>query len=242
MSGKQIQIEATTNTGISKKSSLQEDKLGQPILPLSSTQPTIIPLYPEPHPIVGGAKNVNICGLCKGEKRSFKSDYDFHMHLTKIHYEDRLMKRINSPYKCQICFYSPPECMSVQEKEEDLLIHYGCNEKLSLEFYQEDGSKLAPIDEISTEISKVAMSCELCKSSHQGERLFARHITLRHFTKEVSTLQIHLLDNIKKGLKFSLLQQSYIHFYFSFLMSYPKLHHLSAHLWIVTKKKLMVIC
>ena len=244
MSGKQIQIEATTNTGISKKSSLQEDKLGQPILPLSSTQPTIIPLYPEPHPIVGGAKNVNICGLCKGEKRSFKSDYDFHMHLTKIHYEDRLMKRINSPYKCQICFYSPPECMSVQEKEEDLLIHYGCNEKLSYQFYQDDGSKLAPIDEISTEISKVAMSCELCKSSHQGERLFVRHITLRHFTKEVSTLQIHLSDNIciKKGLKFSLLQQSYIHFYFSFLMSYPKLHHLSAHLWIVTKKKLMVIC
>ena len=163
------------------------------------------------------------------------------MHLTKIHYEDRLMKRINSPYKCQICFYSPPECMSVQEKEEDLLIHYGCNEKLSYQFYQDDGSKLAPIDEISTEISKVAMSCELCKSSHQGERLFVRHITLRHFTKEVSTLQIHLLDNINT-LKFSLLQQSYIHFYFSFLMSYPKPHHLSAHLWIVTKKKLMVIC
>ena len=196
MSGKQIQIEATTNTGISKKSSLQEDKLGQPILPLSSTQPTIIPLYPEPHPIVGGAKNVNICGLCKGEKRSFKSDYDFHMHLTKIHYEDRLMKRIISPYKCQICFYSPPECMSVQEKEEELLIHYGCNEKLSYQFYQDDCSKLAPINEISTETSKVAMSCELCKSSHQGERLFVRHITLRHFTKEVSTLQKHLLDNL----------------------------------------------
>ena len=196
MSGNQIQIEATTNTGISKNSSLQKDKPGQPILPLSSSQPTIIPLYPEPHPIVGGENNLNICRLCKNEKRSFKSDYDFHMHLTKIHYEDRLMKRINSPYKCQICFYSPPECMSVQEKEEDLLIHYGCNEKLSYQFYQDDCSKLAPINEISTETSKVAMSCELCKSSHQGERLFVRHITLRHFTKEVSTLQKHLLDNL----------------------------------------------
>ena len=167
------------------------------------------------------------------------------MHLTKIHYEDRLMKRINAPYKCQMCFYSPPECMSVQEKEEDLLIHYGCNEKLSYQFYQDDCPKLAPIDEISTETSKVAMSCELCKTSHQGERLFVRHITLRHFTKEVSTLHKHRLDNIirsKKGLKFSSLKQSYIHFYFSFLMSYPKPHHLYAHLWIVTKKKLMVIC
>ena len=149
-------------------------------------QPTIIPLYPEPNPIVGGERNLHICRLCNSGRQSFKSDYDFDMHLTKIHYEELLMKRIKFPYKCQKCFYSPPECLTIQEKEEDLLIHYGCNERLAIQYYNDECAKFAPIEDVAAqETSTASISCEMCSSSHDNERLFVRHITLRHFTKQV---------------------------------------------------------
>ena len=113
------------------------------------------------------------------------------MHLTKIHYEERLMKRIRCPYKCQKCFYSPPDCLSTQEKEEDLLIHYGCNERLAIQYYQDECSKFEPAEEpAAQEAPSASISCEMCNSSHDNERLFVRHITLRHFTKQVGTIKI----------------------------------------------------
>ena len=181
----------TQATALSEKTNNDQlpsyDHLDQHIT-TTSTQPTIIPLYPEPNPIVGGERNLHVCRLCKGGSKTFKSDYDFDMHLTKIHYEEQLMKRITFPYKCQKCFYSPPECLTIQEKEEDLLIHYGCNERLAIQYYQDECSKFEPLKHKTTkEPSTESISCEMCNSSHDNERLFVRHITLRHFTKQVST-------------------------------------------------------
>ena len=153
----------------------------------TASQPTIIPLYPEPNPIVGGELKRHVCQLCKGGRQSFKSDYDFDMHLTKIHFEERLMKRVQYPYKCEKCFYSPPECLPVVEKEEDLLIHYGCNENLSIQYYQDECAKLQQPTTCSNPAQEAtSISCEMCNSSHDNERLFIRHITLRHFTKQVT--------------------------------------------------------
>ena len=149
-------------------------------------QPTIIPLYPEPNPIVGGERNLHICRLCNSGRHSFKSDYDFDMHLTKIHFEERLMKRIKPPYKCQKCFYSPPECLTIQEKEEDLLIHYGCNERLAIQYYNDECAKSTPVENVAAQETTASIACEMCSSSHDNERLFVRHITLRHFTKQVN--------------------------------------------------------
>ena len=174
-------------TGSTNSSSILNHKDQRPAERSSFTsQPTIIPLYPEPNPIVGGEIKRHVCRLCKSGRQSFKSDYDFDMHLTKIHFEDRLMKRIQHPYKCQICFYSPPDCLTKQEKEEDLLIHYGCNEKISNQYYQDECAKLKQPIKTSTpaQVSNT-ISCEMCNSSHDNERLFIRHITLRHFIKQV---------------------------------------------------------
>ena len=168
-------------------SSINQTKTDQRTIIPPSSQPTIIPLYPEPNPIVGGEIKRLACQLCSG-RQSFKSDYDFDMHLTKIHYEDRLMKRIKDPYKCEKCFYSPAECLTKEEKEEDLLIHYGCNEKLSIQYYNDECAKLNQ-PALSSNVSQetTGISCEMCRpsSSHDNERLFTRHITVRHFTKQV---------------------------------------------------------
>ena len=169
-----------TDTSIPKESS---DKAS-----LEPPQPPIIPLYPEPNPIIGGELSLHVCRLCNNGRQSFRSDYDFDMHLTKIHYEERLMKRVRFPYKCQKCFYSPPDCLTTQEKEEDLLIHYGCNERLAVQYYQDECSKFESMEEpVTQEAQRASISCQMCNSSHDNERLFVRHITLRHFTKQVSS-------------------------------------------------------
>ena len=165
---------------------LSKQHADQLIFTAPPTQPTTIPLYPEPNPIVGGERNLHVCRLCNNGRQSFKSDYDFDMHLTKIHFEERLMKRIHPPYTCQKCFYSPPECLTKQEKEEDLLIHYGCNERLAIQYYNDECAKFEPEkDVMARQPSTQSISCEICNSSHDNERLFVRHITLRHFTKQV---------------------------------------------------------
>ena len=175
-----------TTDSINNSMSLNQKQQRPTEKPSSTPQPTIIPLYPEPNPIVGGEIKSHICKLCKSGRQSFKSDYDFDMHLTKIHFEDRLMKRIQFPYKCQKCFYSPPECLTKQEKEEDLLIHYGCNEKISIQYYQDECAKIKePSKDATPPQDSTAISCEMCSSYHDNERLFVRHITLRHFTKQV---------------------------------------------------------
>ena len=184
---KEIDLDDTIcidTTESSSSSNNQTKKDQRPVIPPSS-QPTIIPLYPEPNPIVGGEIKRLACQLCSG-RQSFKSDYDFDMHLTKIHYEEHLMKRIRYPYKCEKCFYSPADCLTKEEKEEDLLIHYGCNEKLSIQYYKDECTKIQQPTPSSTPSQEATeISCEMCNSSHENERLFVRHITVRHFTKQV---------------------------------------------------------
>ena len=112
-----------------------------------------------------------------------------------------LMKRVQYPYKCEKCFYSPPECLPVVEKEEDLLIHYGCNEKLSIQYYQDECAKLQQPTTCSNQAQEAtSISCEMCNSSHDNERLFIRHITLRHFTKQVT---LHFKQTLGRAIEFA---------------------------------------
>ena len=173
---------------------------------------------------VGGEIKRLACQLCSG-RQSFKSDYDFDMHLTKIHYEERLMKRIKEPYKCEKCFYSPAECLTKEEKEEDLLIHYGCNEKLSIQYYNDECAKLNQ-PALSSNVSQetTGISCEMCRpsSSHDNERLFTRHITVRHFTKQVYLNNSIFFENDLAMYSMSLVMNNISTFVFQLSDELPK--------------------
>lgn len=125
------------------------------------------------------------CRLCNNDA-SFKTEYDFNLHLSLIHFRDKLMQMIQPPYQCSMCNYKPHASIRMEDDkcEEDMLIHYGCNEKLSGKFYNQECAELPPvIHQTNKEIMTIV--CKLCNSSHDNERLFVRHISLRHFTTEL---------------------------------------------------------
>ncbi|CAB4055668.1 unnamed protein product [Lepeophtheirus salmonis] len=96
-------------------------------------------------------------------------------------------------FSCLKCEYSP----AVPDDAEDLLMHYGCDEKLSFQFYDQDLKDLSiESEERSSGTSnddlkichyndgaRISITCEICNSCFDKERLFIRHISLRHFTK-----------------------------------------------------------
>lgn len=129
------------------------------------------------------------CRLCNNNK-PIRSEKDFVLHLTFIHYQERIMKRIQPPFKCLKCGYSPGESESVNQKREDLLMHYGSYEGVSMQYYKLDCANIPDIPEKprETQLSPMvspAHVCEICNASHDNERLFIRHISLRHFSREL---------------------------------------------------------
>ncbi|XP_071750134.1 uncharacterized protein [Lepeophtheirus salmonis] len=143
-------------------------------------------------PIIPQSPVIHLCRLCSS-CAPFRSEHDLLVHLTVIHYRTKLMKRVIQPYKCLKCEYSP----AVPDDAEDLLMHYGCDEKLSFQFYDQDLKDLSiESEERSSGTSnddlkichyndgaRISITCEICNSCFDKERLFIRHISLRHFTK-----------------------------------------------------------
>ena len=122
------------------------------------------------------------CRLCNND-RVYNNNHDFVIHLTFIHYRERIMKRIKPPYECLKCKFSP-QGETDEDKCDELLMHYGCEENVSLMYYRKEN----PLEEASeatgsTEEAKVV--CKICSSVHTNERLLVRHITLRHVTQEL---------------------------------------------------------
>ncbi|QQP35282.1 Uncharacterized protein FKW44_023455, partial [Caligus rogercresseyi] len=141
--------------------------------------PVIIPQSPVIH-------QCRLCSTCA----PFRSEYDLLVHLTVIHFRSKLMKRVTRPYKCLKCNYTPP---ATDDAAEELLMHYGCDEKLSFQFYEQELKSLeqeeSPDSAGDKEDSsaRISLNCELCNSAFDTERLFMRHISLRHFTKVLSS-------------------------------------------------------
>lgn len=78
------------------------------------------------------------CRLCNN--RSFKTEDDFDLHLTLIHYRDQLSERLGMPpYSCGLCNFMPT---ASDDPNEEMILHYGCKERLALKFYDEEVRKL----------------------------------------------------------------------------------------------------
>jgi len=127
-----------------------------------------------------------MCRLCNNDI-SYKTEAEFDVHLTVIHFRERLTRKIQEPFRCLGCGYIPAPSSHAQQVEE-LLLHYGVEEKFAARFYQEEVSKLpqltAPAQRESSD-PPGSIVCKLCQSVFDNDRLFVRHISLRHFPKEL---------------------------------------------------------
>ena len=122
------------------------------------------------------------CRLCNND-RVYKNNHDFVIHLTFIHYRERIMKRIKPPYVCLRCKFSP-QAETDDDKCDELLMHYGCDENVSLMYYRKE-NPLEEALEASGSAEEARVVCKICSSVHTNERLLVRHITLRHVTQEL---------------------------------------------------------
>ena len=125
-----------------------------------------------------------ICRLCNNDT-FFKNETDFDIHLTVIHFREKLLKKIQEPFRCLSCGYIPLQSIPLEDQSEDLLMHYGCKEHLSQLYYREEVSRLPQLKSEEKEPEAITIVCKLCKSSFDTERLFVRHISLRHFPKQL---------------------------------------------------------
>ena len=108
------------------------------------------------------------CRLCKNQ--AFKTTEDFDIHLSMIHFRDRLLDILgHPPYTCRYCGYQP----SSDDPNEDMIVHYGTQEKMALKFYSEECKKLPPIP------------CKLCSKSYENEYRLLIHITERHVSHQL---------------------------------------------------------
>ena len=122
------------------------------------------------------------CRLCNND-RVYSNSHDFVIHLTFIHYRERIMKRIKPPYECLKCKFSP-QGETDEDKCDELLMHYGCEENVSLMYYRKE-NPLEEASEATGSIEEAKVVCKICSAAHTNERLLVRHITLRHVTQEL---------------------------------------------------------
>ena len=76
------------------------------------------------------------CRLCDRDK-AFRSQRDLSVHLTFIHYRDKIMKRIKWPYECFMCKFKPSTSIDASAQADELLMHYGCEEGVAEVYYQQ---------------------------------------------------------------------------------------------------------
>ena len=135
--------------------------------------------------MAAGNQKTFICRLCNNDI-SYKTESEFDVHLTVIHFRDRLLRKIQEPFRCLGCGYVPAP--SSHEKQiEELMLHYGVEEKFSARFYQDEVSRLPQLAALPHKDPDPPTSivCQLCNSGFDNDRLFVRHISLRHFPKEL---------------------------------------------------------
>lgn len=152
--------------------------------------PTLSPFQPPP-PL----PDIWQCRICKVK---IQTETLFQMHLTTTHFRERIIRRINPPFKCLMCDYIPPDSMTSSEKTEDLLMHYGTTERISVKFYEDACRDLLNSEEDSqteNEPEKTTILCLICDMSLAGEKTLLKHLTLRHFPKV-------LCDDLPKKIPF----------------------------------------
>ena len=114
------------------------------------------------------SKMVN-CRLCNN--RSFKTTEDFDLHLTMIHFRDQLSDRLGRfPYSCELCGFTP----TADDPNEEMIIHYGCKERLAMKFYQDECSRLAPPQKVkkpSEPVKDSSRSSNGVGSSHKVKEI-----------------------------------------------------------------------
>ena len=127
------------------------------------------------------------CRLCNN--RSFKTEDDFDLHLTMIHYRDQLSDRLGMPpYSCGLCSFRP----TADDPNEEMILHYGCKERLALKFYEEECKRLPSPSKVakkSTEAVKDfqrnTILCQLCNTRLTNDQLFQLHLTNKHFSEDL---------------------------------------------------------
>ena len=128
------------------------------------------------------------CRLCNN--RSFKTEDDFDLHLTMIHYRDQLSDRLGMPpYSCGLCNFMP----TADDPNEEMILHYGCKERLALKFYDEECRRLPSSpskvakksNETVKEFQRNTIICQLCNTRVTNDNLFHLHLTNQHFIEDL---------------------------------------------------------
>ena len=105
------------------------------------------------------------------------------------------MEHLHPPYKCGHCNFMPMEA-DEDSMCDEILMHIGCEEGAAIKLYKNKVAELQADESISaTKKKQAALVCKICNAAHEQERLFLRHLTLRHFTKE-------LCDELPKKLPY----------------------------------------
>ena len=123
----------------------------------------------------------------------------FYKHLTLEHFKDRIKKRVGYPFRCSSCDYKSPSHYSSGEKTDDLVLHYGVKERVSIRYYEQelrarmsddsdlDCSSAAPSGDnfrgYTSSSSPTSITCRLCNAGNDNQLLLLRHLTLKHFAK-----------------------------------------------------------
>ena len=134
------------------------------------------------------------CRLCNN--RSFKTAEDFDVHLTMIHYRDLLSDRLGMPpYSCDLCGFAP----TADDPNEEMILHFGCKERLAMKFYNEECARLPPPQKVK-KVSDLVK--EPSKSSNGVSQDSNRHATLSK-VKEINMFEkkVKITCNKCKGKK-----------------------------------------
>ncbi len=149
-----------------------------------------------PIPNVAPTENiVRQCQLCPTSNVFYKSQEELAVHATVIHFRENILRRTRGLTECLTCGFRPKGCPEdSQAFTEELLIHFGVNEKLSLKYYHDEVDALAKEraqgnnrrpEASGTKSATEKFRCEICKKDHDNDRLFVRHITLSHFKEKL---------------------------------------------------------
>ncbi len=112
-----------------------ESPLSPPPLAAPTLERTVGRVPPLSPPPLSTSSGPVFCRLCDNGK-PYRTAKDLSVHLTFIHYREKIMRRIKSPYECYLCKFTPPEGIDASSRADELLMHYGCEEGVAYNYYQ----------------------------------------------------------------------------------------------------------
>ena len=122
------------------------------------------------------------CLLCNDNLETFPSKISFYIHLTVTHFKRNILALLEDqepPYKCFLCDFQSSTDIYQGQQLDQLLMHLGCDDLLSLQLY-EKAIKNLPQSKKPQEVGE-ATQCQLCGVAFSGGRMLSRHLTLMHF-------------------------------------------------------------